>query len=100
MNRRTDAQYLAFLESLPLSEVCSAPPMAGDGNDSEQAGAGIALACLDALLAAKEGTQGQRIRAVQSAVVQLIATDNPKAAAAGFACIVENVLSRGMVVHP
>ena len=28
MNRRTDAQYLAFLESLPLGEVCSAPTQA------------------------------------------------------------------------
>lgn len=71
-----------------------------DNADSEQAGAGIALACLDTLLAAKDSTQGLRIRAVQSAIAQLSTTGDPKAAAAGFAVIVENVLSRGMGVHP
>jgi hypothetical protein len=70
------------------------------GNLSEQAGAGAALDCLDALLAAKKGTQGERITIVRDAIVSLSATANPARAAGGFAVALENVVTRAMRAQP
>ena len=68
------------------------------GNLAEQLGAGIAMGCLNSLLATQSEPQGERIGIVMNALAQLNATTHPDRAAAGFACIVENVLSRGMGV--
>lgn len=70
--------------------------LANAGDLAEQAGAGVALDCLDALLAAKGGTQGERITIVQNAIVSLSTTGNPARAVGGFACVVEYVIKRGL----
>ena len=68
------------------------------GNLAEQAGAGIGIDCLNALLAGK--TQGERLRAIQSAVLELQRLAHPKRAAAGFAGVLVNVLERGIANLP
>lgn len=64
------------------------------GNLAEQAGAGIGLDLLNAILAAD--TQGERIRAIQSAVLELQRLAHPERATAGFAVSLVNVLERGL----
>ena len=64
------------------------------GNLAEQAGAGIGIDCLNAVLAG--ATQGKRVRAIQSAVLDLQRLAHPKRAAAGFAVALVNVLERGL----
>ena len=66
------------------------------GNLAEQAGAGIGIDCLNAVLAGK--TQGERLRAIQSAVLDLQGLAHPKRAAGGFAGVLVNVLERGLEV--
>jgi hypothetical protein len=79
-----------------------AKELASLANDSdnlaEQLGAATALDCMNVLLAAKHESQGDRIRIVQHAILQLIATANPARAAAGFAVVIENVIVRGLEV--
>lgn len=64
------------------------------GNLAEQAGAGIGLDCLNTILATD--TQGERIRAIQSAVLELQRLAHPERAAVGFAVSLANVLERGL----
>ena len=68
------------------------------GNDAanlaEQAGAGIGIDCLNAVLA--EATQAKRGRAIQSAVLDLQRLAHPRRAAAGFSVALVNVLERGL----
>ena len=64
------------------------------GNLAEQAGNAIAANCLNAILAAK--TQGERVRAIQSAVLDLQRLPHPKRAAGGFSVALVNVLERGL----
>lgn len=64
------------------------------GNLAEQAGAGMGIDCLNAVLAG--ATQGKRLRAIQSAVLDLQRLAHPKRAAAGFAGVLVNVLERGL----
>ena len=64
------------------------------GNLAEQAGGGIGIDCLNAILAAK--TQGERVRAIQSAVLDLQRLPHPKRAAGGFSVALVNVLERGL----
>lgn len=64
------------------------------GNLAEQAGGGIGFDCLNAILAAK--TQGERVRAIQSAVLDLQRLPHPKRAAGGFSVALVNVLERGL----
>ena len=64
------------------------------GNRAEQAGGGIGNECLNAILAAK--TQGERVRAIQSAVLDLQRLPHPKRAAGGFSVALVNVLERGL----
>lgn len=66
------------------------------GNLAEQAGAGIGLDCLNTVLAVD--TQGERIRAIQSAVLELQRLAHPERAAAGFAVTLVNALERGLEV--
>lgn len=61
---------------------------------AEQAGAGIGLDCLNAILAAE--TQGERLREIQSAILKLQALPHPRCAAGGFAVALVNVLERGL----
>ena len=64
------------------------------GNLAEQAGAGIGIDCLNAVLA--EATQAKRVRAIQSAVLDLQRLAHPRRAAAGFSVALVNVLERGL----
>ena len=64
------------------------------GNLAEQAVAGIGIDCLNAVLA--EATQGERLRAIQSAVLDLQRLAHPRRAAAGFSMALVNVLERGL----
>lgn len=64
------------------------------GNLAEQAGGGIGIDCLNAILAAK--TQGERVKAIQSAVLDLQRLPHPKRAAGGFSVALVNVLERGL----
>ena len=64
------------------------------GNLAEQAGAGIGIDCLNAVLAGV--TQGKRSRAIQSAVLDLQRLAHPRRAAAGFSGVLVNVLERGL----
>ena len=64
------------------------------GNLAEQAGAGIGIDCLNAVLT--EATQGERVRAIQSAVLDLQRLAHPRRAAAGFSMTLVNVLERGL----
>ena len=64
------------------------------GNRAEQAGAGIGIDCLNAVLAGT--SQGERLRAIQSAVLDLQRLAHPKRAAGGFAGVLVNVLERGL----
>ena len=64
------------------------------GNLAEQAGAGIGIDCLNAVLAGT--TQGKRVRAIQSAVLDLQRLAHPRRAAAGFSVVLVNVLERGL----
>ena len=61
---------------------------------AEQAGAGIGIDCLNAVLA--EATQAKRVRAIQSAVLDLQRLAHPRRAAAGFSVALVNVLERGL----
>ena len=64
------------------------------GNLAEQAGAGIGIDCLNAVLSG--ATQAKRVRAIQSAVLDLQRLAHPKRAAAGFSVALVNVLERGL----
>ena len=64
------------------------------GNLAEQAGAGIGIDCLNAVLAG--ATQAKRVRAIQSAVLDLQRLAHPRRAAAGFSVALVNVLERGL----
>ena len=64
------------------------------GNLAEQAGAGIGIDCLNAVLAG--ANQGKRVRAIQSAVLDLQRLAHPRRAAAGFSMALVNVLERGL----
>ena len=64
------------------------------GNLAEQAGAGIGIDCLNAVLAGV--AQGKRVRAIQSAVLDLQRLAHPRRAAAGFSVALVNVLERGL----
>lgn len=63
-------------------------------NRAEQAGGGIGIDCLNAMLAAK--TQGERMRAIQSALIDLQRLPHPKRATGGFSVALVNVLERGL----
>lgn len=82
----------------PLGLVELAEELNAIGNDAgnlaEQAGGGIGIDCLNAILAAK--TQGERMRAIQSAVLDLQRLPHPKRAAGGFSVALVNVLERGL----
>lgn len=86
----------------PLGLVELAAELNAIGNDAgnlaEQAGAGIGIDCLNAVLAAK--TQGERLRAIQSAVLDLQRLAHPRRAAGGFAGAVVNVLEIGIANLP
>ena len=64
------------------------------GNLAEQAGAGIGIDCLNAVLTG--ATQAKRVRAIQSAVLDLQRLAHPRRAAAGFAMALVNVFERGL----
>ena len=64
------------------------------GNLAEQAGAGIGIDCLNAVLTGT--TQAKRVRAIQSAVLDLQRLAHPRRAAAGFSVALVNVLERGL----
>ena len=64
------------------------------GNLAEQAGAGIGIDCLNAVLVG--ANQGKRSRAIQSAVLDLQRLAHPRRAAAGFSGVLVNVLERGL----
>ena len=64
------------------------------GNLAEQAGASIGIDCLNAVLTG--ATQGKRVRAIQSAVLDLQRRAHPRRAAAGFSGVLVNVLERGL----
>lgn len=71
--------------------------LANDGSDlAEQAGAGAAINCLNALLQAKHCSAGERIELVQNAVISLQRTTHPDRAAGGFAVVMESVVQRGL----
>ena len=82
----------------PLGLVKLADELNAIGNDAgnlaEQAGAGIGLDCLNVILAAE--IQGERIRAIQSAVLELQRLAHPERAAGGFSGVLVNVLERGL----
>ena len=82
----------------PLGLVELAAELNAIGNDAgnlaEQAGAGIGIDCLNAVLAG--ATQGKRLRAIQSAVLDLQRLAHPRRAAGGFAGVLVNVLERGL----
>ena len=64
------------------------------GNLAEQAGAGIGIDCLNAMQAG--ATQAKRVRAIQSAVLDLQRLAHPRRAAAGFSVALVSVLERGL----
>ena len=64
------------------------------GNLAEQAGAGIGIDCLNSALAG--ANQAKRVKAIQSAVLDLQRLAHPKRAAAGFSVALVNVLERGL----
>ena len=64
------------------------------GNLAEQAGAGIGIDCLNAVLTG--ATQAKRVRAIQSAVLDLQRLAHSRRAAAGFSVALVNVLERGL----
>ena len=68
----------------PLGLVELVSELNAIGNDpenlAEQAGAGIGIDCLNAVLAGQ--TQGERLRAIQSALVELQGLAHPRHAAA------------------
>ncbi len=66
------------------------------GNLAEQAGAGAAVECLNALLRAKHCSAGERIEIVQNAITSLQRTTHPDRAAGGFAVVLTNVVQRGL----
>ena len=66
------------------------------GNLAEQAGAGAAMDCLNALLLAKKSSQGQRISIIQNAIIGLQSTTHPERAAGGFALVLESFITRGL----
>lgn len=66
------------------------------GNLAEQAGAGAAMDCLNALLLAKQSSQGERISIIQNAIIGLHRTSHPERAAGGFAVVLEGVLQIGL----
>ena len=82
----------------PLGLVELAAELNAIGNDAgnlaEEAGAGIGIDCLNAVLAG--ATQGERLRAIQSAVLELQCLAHPRRAAGGFAGVLVNVLERGL----
>ena len=82
----------------PLGLVVLAAELDTIGNDAgnlaEQAGAGIGIDCLNAMLAGT--TQAKRVRAIQSAVLDLQRLAHPRRAAAGFSVALVNVLERGL----
>ena len=84
----------------PLGLVELAAELNTIGNDvgylAEQDGAGIGIDCLNAVLVEK--TQGECLRAIQSAVLYLQRLPHPKRAAGGFAGVLVNVLKRGLEV--
>lgn len=89
----------------PLGLVELAAELSALGNDAgnlaEQAGAGIGIDCLNAVLAGK--TQGERLWAIQSAVLDLehlAYLAHPERAAGGFAGVLVNVLERGLANLP
>ena len=61
---------------------------------AEQAGAGIAMAYLKEMLAAK--TPGARMEAMHAAVLELQRHPHPKPAAGGFGMALVDVLERGL----
>lgn len=66
------------------------------GNLAEQAGAGAAIDCLNALLQAKHCSAGERIEIVQNAITGLQRAAHPDRAAGGFAVVMTNVVQRGL----
>ena len=66
------------------------------GNLAEQAGAGAAMDCLNALLLAKKSSQSERISITQNAIIGLQSTSHPNRAAGGFAVVLESVITRGL----
>lgn len=86
----------------PLGLVELAEKLNAIGNDAgnlaEEAGSGIGVDCLNAILAAK--SQGERMRAIQSAVLDLQRLPHPKRAAGGFAGVLVNVLEIGVANLP
>jgi len=86
----------------PLGLVELAAELNAIGNDAanlaEQAGAGIGIDCLNAVLAG--ATQGERLSAIQSAVLELQSMAHPERAAGGFAGAVVNVLEIGTANLP
>ena len=86
----------------PLGLVELAAELNAIGNDAgnlaEQAGAGIGIDCLNAVL--NMTTQGERLRAIQSAVLDLQRLAHPRRAAGGFAGVLVNVLERGLASLP
>jgi hypothetical protein len=65
---------------------------------AEQAGGGIGLDLLNAILAAKN--QGERSIEIQSAILKLQALPHPRRAAGGFAVALVNVLEVGIANLP
>ena len=86
----------------PLGLVELAEKLNAIGNDAgnlaEEAGSGIGVYCLNAILASK--SQGERMRAIQSAVLDLQRLPHPKRAAGGFAGVLVNVLEIGVANLP
>lgn len=61
---------------------------------AEQAGSGIAMDCLNAMLAAD--SQGERLGILQGAILDLAELPRHDRAAGGFAAILFNVIERGL----
>ena len=66
------------------------------GNLAEQAGAGAAMDCLNALLLAKKSSKGERISIIQNAIIRLQSTTHPERVAGGFSVVLESVVTRGL----
>ena len=64
------------------------------GNLAEQAGAGIGIDCLNAILTGK--TQGARLGVIESAILSLQRLAHPERAVGGFAGVLVNSLERGL----
>lgn len=64
------------------------------GNMAEQVGSGIAMDCLNAMLAAD--SQGERLGILQGAILDLAELPRHDRAAGGFAAILVNVLEQGL----